>query len=186
MSDDLDALLTDDLDDAPDDGDAGNSAPPAGAAAPDPKLQKRINDLTSKWQAAEAKANALEAEKKAAGPGGVTPTAPKPAEQSAEAQAWFELAKENAIDAIYASDPRFKAYGIEKAQLAGRTPAEVQANADKLRKVIAGVESKVRNATLKEHGFAPELGGETRGTPKDYATMSTEEFEKVVAGATSY
>lgn len=155
-----------------------------GSAQEDPR-DKRIKDLMSKWQKAEARARKAEAA--ASGPkSGETASDARPAEAPSlpsEVAAWVEAAREAAVERIYESDTRFAEYGIDRTDLDGATPAEVRANAERLRKLIDGLEGKVRNRVLSEHGFAPEIGGESRVPKKSFADMTKEEFDAEIARA---
>jgi hypothetical protein len=189
VRDELDDLLDGELDETSD-SDSAEKPVESVAAVPaaDVKQQKRISDLMGKWQKEQARANVAEAElRDLVKSGGSAPSEPRSAELPPEVQAWLNSAKSSAIDRAYGSDPRFEQYGVDKAQLAGATPEDVQANADKIRQMIDVVESKVRNATLREYGFAPSLGGDTRGGPaKDYSTMSSDDFNAEVSKVLGY
>lgn len=154
-------------------------------SAPDDPRDKRIKDLMSKWQKAEARARRAEAA--ASGPkSGEASRDAAPAEAPslpAEAAAWVTAAREMAVDRIFESDPRFAEYGISKDDLDGATPDQVRASAERYRRLIDGLEGRVRNKVLAEHGFAPELGTESRAPKKSYADMTAEEFEAEIARA---
>jgi hypothetical protein len=178
---DLDNLDLDEDADAADSG-SDNSAPPADAK-PDDNSEKRINDLMSKAQKAEARAAKAEAALKAAQSG----EAPKdkdvadakPAEGGDE---FVQFARENARNTLFGSDPRLADYGLTAESIGGETVAEMRASLAAQRKLIDGIESAARNKILREHGLDPEVstGAASEGA-KDFAAMSNEEFKKFLA-----
>lgn len=187
-ADDLD-LFDDTSDGTPgagsDGGDAG--APPAGQDGQDgSKDSKRISDLMSKWQKAEARAKAAEgkltgsAAPAGAGDGNAPPTV---AEMPPEVRAWLETAKDAARERVYNADPRFAKYGIDEALIDGETPDAMRAAAGRVKALIDGIETKARNDALAEFGLTPATAG--GGSPKlgDVAAMSDKEFEALVAKA---
>jgi hypothetical protein len=143
----------------------------ASKSKPD-KSEKRIRDLQSALDKAIAENNKL---KKA------TPTDKKAPSRDPEVERWMRAAQDATRDRLYDSDPRFKEFGIDPAVISGDTPEEMRASVKELTKLISRVETRVRNKTLREHGFSPppkEGGAEPR---RSVAGMSNEEFEKLVA-----
>lgn len=168
------------LDDEPGDDSAGNDSdagqgPDQDAPADDNK-DKRINDLMSKWQKAEARAKELEAKLPKPDAGGAKD---KPAEISGEVQQWIESARAQARDQVYASDPRFAEYGLDRGSITGATPAEMADSARKMTELFDQLESKVQQSVLRKHGLSPEVkSSPAGGKTKSYSEMSQEEFEK--------
>ena len=189
--DDQDLDQFDDLDSgndsAPESG-SDSSAPPSGQSGEASNSDKRINDLMSKAQREEARANRLERELNALKGGGdasddKAPQA-RPRRQE-ETEAWAELLREESRKVLFASDPRLAEYGVTPDVLAGSTPDEMR---ESLRREVARIdamESKIRNRVLTEHGLDPEVGGGAGEPPVDYASMSKEEFEKHLQRAMS-
>lgn len=148
------------------------------------KDSKRINDLMSRAQKAEARAEKAEKTLKAAGSkssdadaGNAAPPAVIPPEIAQ----WLETAKDAARERIYNADTRFAKYGLDLALVDGEKPDEMRSAASRLSATIDVIESKVRNEVLVEHGLTPAAaGGSTAPKMGDIATMSDEEFEKLV------
>lgn len=167
--------------------DSGTGSPPlVGGAPPDTGSpegsdSKRINDLMSNWQKAEAraqKAEALLASQAAAAPGsrGDRGQPAKPVDE------WLEYNRRLVRESLYTREPRFERYGIGPDSIEGATPAEMQASFDRQKALVEKIETKARNDALAEHGLVPELAGGLGGSePADFASMSTDEFEKFVA-----
>lgn len=168
------------------DGDSGGSEQNSDSGAqdqsqdpPKPSDSKRINDLMSKWQAAEAKATRLETElarnkTQGGGRNGGGSPAPKPGDE------WIEFQRQMVREQLYNSEPRFKAYGIEPDAISGQTPQEMKAAFDRQRGLVEKIETAARNAVLQEHGLVPELiagTAEAEDLP-DFARMSSKEFEE--------
>lgn len=136
------------------------------------KSEKRIRDLQSALDKALAENNKLKkvspADKKA------------PASRDPEVERWMRAAQDATRDRLYDSDPRFKEFGIDPAVISGDTPEEMKMSLRELTKLISRVETRVRNKTLREHGFSPppkEGGAEPR---RNIAGMSNEDFQKLV------
>lgn len=169
------------LDDSPEDGGSDsasgsdNSAPPADASADD-KGEKRINDLMSKWQAAEARANAAEAKLKA--PAKQGESADGDTGQAAQANEFLEFAREDARRRVFESDPRLAAAGLELSAITGTTLDEMKASLARQVKLVDGIESRVRSSVLTEHGLNPEVDGGARESLPSFETMSEEDFQK--------
>ena len=136
------------------------------------------------WQRSQARANKLEQQlTQFVRSGGGTPAPQSPQGLPAEVRAWVQAVRESEIDRIYQSDPRFEAYGFQRGDLAGETPAEIKASADRFRQLIERVEGAARNSLQRELGVVPDIVPERRGPRKDFASMSSEEFEKEIARA---
>jgi hypothetical protein len=183
-SDDLDLDLEGDDQDADTDGDAGDGGTDADGDGKDPKKDedKRVRDLQSKADKAEARANKLEKElQKARGEG----SADGKPEKDPERAALLQELRESGLDAVYAENPELKTYGIARDLISGASRAEMREAATQLVGLIKSVETKVRNETLRKHGITPEPTGGTRNPPKNYAEMSPEEIEKEISRAKS-
>lgn len=160
----------DELDDDSGEDESEDSEKPAAKAKPD-KSEKRIRDLQSALDKALAENNKL---KKA------QPADKKVPPRDPEIERWMRAAQDATRDRLYDSDPRFKEFGIDPAVISGDTPEEMKSSMRELTKLISRVETRVRNKTLREHGFSPppkESGAEPR---RNIATMSNEEFQKLV------
>ena len=144
---------------------------------------KRIRDLQSKADKAEARANKAEAALAKAG----KRDEGKPAEgsQDPELAATRAELREASLDAVYAEFEQLKSYGIDRSLIEGSTRAEMREAATQLVGLIKSVETKARNRTLKEHGIVAEPAGATRTPPKSYDEMSAEDFEKEITRAKS-
>lgn len=161
------------------DTDADSDEGPDGEPAED--KDKRIRDLMSKWQKAEARAKALEA--KVSKPKGAPEAA---ADQGAgngnpEAQQWIELMREQARETVYGSDPRFAEYGLDRGLIAGTTPAEMQASAKRLKELVDRLETNMRSSLLQSHGLSPEVKSGAPRKGKSFDSMSEDEFNKELA-----
>lgn len=157
-------------------------APPSTPDSGSENDSKRIDDLMSKWQKAEARARKAEAQLKAPkADGGDADGDPKPRREIDE---WMAVAREFTVDQIYRSDPRFERYGIERSRLAGMTPDEIRANAETLTKLVDAIETRARNDALLEHGITPDsAGGGVDTKLANVASMPDDEFEQLVARA---
>lgn len=162
---------------------SGSDDAPQDEGTPDPKDSKRIDDLMSKWQKAEAENAKLKAQLAA---GTAQADGANGGEGSAEpSNEFIEFQRELVRKGIFESDPRLATYGLDATAIAGTTVAEMQASLDRQRKLIDSVETKARQKALREHGIAPDAGSGSGGAakPVDYASMSAEDFEKAVAKA---
>lgn len=139
------------------------------------KSEKRIRDLQSKADAAEARANKAEAALKAASANKGTAGQVDPA-----TQALMLEVREASLDAIFGEFPQLKQYGIDRSLIEGSTRAELRANANSLVGLIKSVSTKVRNETLAEHGLVAPASGSARKPPVDYGSMSDEDFLKLL------
>lgn len=160
------------------DADGTNDAPPSTDNDSAEAESKRIRDLTSLWQKAEARAKKAEAAAaRAQGRGMQT----KGRTASAEIDEFAAFAREDARLRLHRSDPRFEKYGIEPTAISGTTLEEMKASFDAQRKVVDGLESRIRNEVLREHGFDLDVGGSnTESALPDFGSMSPEDFAKFV------
>lgn len=175
QNDDLDAEDTDADTDA-DDADAGDGdAGEADDDAKEPKGEaKRVKDLTSKWQKAEARAAKAEAALKSkTGEGSDTGKDPATTALMAEL-------REASLDAVFGEYPELREYGIDRDLIEGSTRAELRAQAESLVALIKSVSTKARNKALADAGVKAEPAGSTRKAPVDYGSMSDEEFLKLI------
>jgi hypothetical protein len=156
-----------------------NSAPPEKAPAPKDE-SKRINDLMSKWQTEKARADRLEAAQAASSKGGDQQDGGTGSD--AELDEFKDFAREYARNQLFASDPRLAQAGIEAEDIVGTTLAEMQASFKKHLKVVGGIESRLRNKILAEHGLDPDVatGAGTEKTPS-FTTMSDKDFAAFMA-----
>lgn len=164
--DDLDPEANDQDDDSPDDSDSEDEedAEPKGDA-------KRIADLQSKADKAEARANKAENALKALRGEGGTETDP------ATKALMLEL-REASLDAVYGEFPDLKEYGIQRDLIEGTTRAEMRVNARQLVSLIKNVSTKARNRALADAGVQAEPQGSKRRPPVDYGSMDEETFQK--------
>ncbi len=185
MTDELDNdLENDDLEGALDDEDEGagddsqGDEGPAGASASKGE-GKRINDLMSKWQAAEARAKKAEdALNKKGDAGGA-----EAGGGNTELQQYIELFREQAREQAYRSDPRLAEYGIEVSSITGSTPSEMAESVKRAGALIDQMAQRIRDDVLKKHGLSPEVTSKPTGGRKSFDQMSDEEFEKELARA---
>lgn len=183
--DDLDGL---DGDDPAGSGSGGEGSAPQGEAGADGTSEARINDLMSKWQTEEARANRLQAALDAAKPkdAGAKDDGGQVDPKQAELDEYVSLARESYRQSLYEREPRLREYGLEPTAISGANAAEMQKSFEAHRKLLDTVESKARNAVLREHGLSPELGGGAASQPVDYSSMSKDDFEKAVARVRGY
>lgn len=150
----------------------------------DDKEKKRLRDLQSKADKETARANKAEAALKALQAGGTKQDDGRPkGSVDPEVQKWLSVAKESARTRLYESEPRFKEYGLAPSLISGDSPDDMEASFTQLKRLVGKVESRVRDAVLKEHGFAEAPRGGTSTPKRDYANMSKDDFEKVVNAA---
>ncbi len=156
-------------------------------AGQDPKAgtadSKRISDLTSKWQKAEARAKAAEAKLKPETPPTGAGEGSAPSAVPPEIAQWLETARDGARERIYNMDPRFAEYGVEQALIDGDSPDAMRQNQSRVKAVIDVVETKVRNKVLAEHGLTPAASGSTAPKLGDISSMDSKEFEALVSRA---
>ena len=96
---------------------------------------------------------------------------------------WIVAAQENQRKALFAEYPEFSTYNIDAALIVGDTPAEMRASAKSLSEFVATLQGKVRQSVLVEHGFTPEPQSSQVTGRKDYATMDSKDFDKLVENA---
>lgn len=145
------------------------------AAAKDSKPDKRVRDLQSKADAETARANKAEAALKAlkqgeSGNGGNDPAT----------QALMTELREASLDAVFGEFPELRDYGIDRSLIEGTTRSELRGNAASLVGLIKKVETKARNKVLAENGIAAPTSGTRVQKPVDYASMSDEDFKKLL------
>ena len=145
-----------------------------------PPVDKRISELQSKADKAEARANKLEKLLSGRDDGGDG----KDGKDPERAVLMTEL-REASLDAVYGEFEALKEYGIDRTLVEGTTRAEMRESATSLVGLIKNVETKARNKALREHGIKAEPAGATRQPPKNFASMSDEDFEKELARAKS-
>lgn len=172
--------LDDDLDN---EGEPGSDAAASDGALPSDdesgsKESKRVNDLTSKWQKAEARAKKAEAALAKSKPESDAGAAPAVAPEVSE---WIEAQREFARERALNSDPRLAEYGLTADDIAGDTPAEVKASVKRQIDLINSIETKVRQRLLIEHGLSPEVPGGGRTERLDIDGMSEKDFDQLVA-----
>lgn len=168
------------------DGDSGsdNSAPPKGAPADKDSGDKRVNDLMSKWQAEQARANKLEQELAAARgqQPAPKPDGDKPADGGNQASAEFiDFVREDARRRIFESEPKLAVAGLDASAITGSTLEEMKASLKRTKSLVDGMESRVRGAVLKEHGLDPEVVAGTHEKVSSIASMTDAEFAKFLA-----
>lgn len=174
--------LQDDLHDGDEDNEdngsgSDNSAPPSTSSDSKPD-GKRVNDLMSKWQSSEAEKAKLQArldelEGQKTGNGGDQSAKQEP---SAEINEFLDLARSQARQTLYASDPRLARYGIEVTAIEGTTAKEMQDSLAKVKALLDKVEGSARTSALREHGLSPEIGGGGSEKPLDFSSMSDKEI----------
>lgn len=178
--------LQDDQLDSDDDttgGDSGSdhSAPPDSKPASKDE-GKRVSDLMAMFNREQARANRLEAELRAArgDSGGADSDAGSQGDATnARISEYEEFARENARNTLFNSDPRLAAAGLSVEDITGNSLAEMRASVQKHQKVIGGIEGRLRNQILSEHGLEPDVAT-GQGTEKvpSFATMTDAEFAK--------
>lgn len=136
--------------------------------------EKRVRDLQSKADAAEARANkaeqALAAKARGESGAGVDPGT----------KALMAELREASLDAVYAEFSHLRDYGIDRSLIEGSTRVELRDNASALVSLIKGVESKVRNRVLSENGLKADPAGTRVSKPVDYNSMKDEDFIKLL------
>lgn len=181
----------DDLDGLEEDTDTGDDGADAGSDdgdaddAPPPKESKRVSDLTSKWQKAEARAKKAEA---ALAKSRKQPASDDQADDArgAEAQEWIEAQREFARERAFTSDARLAEYGLTSEDITGDTPGAMRDGVKRYVALIDAIETKVRNRVLADHGLTPDTPGGGKEERLDFASMSDEDFEKQVRRAKSH
>lgn len=174
LDDQTDDQADDQTDDSADDSADDSTDDSANDQKPDPKVDKRIKDLQSKADAAEARANKAEKALAALGKGDKAGS-----NDPAQAALMQEL-REASLDAVFGEFADLKKYGIDRSLIEGSTRAEMRESATAIVGLVKAIATKVRNETLSEHGLKAEPAGATRKPPVDYASMSDEEFAKLL------
>ena len=135
---------------------------------------KRVNDLMSKWQKAEARNQKLEQR--------LAALEAKGTEDTADPQEWVGLMRQTARDQVYSSEPRLARYGIEPDAIEGDTPAAMQASLTNLRNLIDRIETDASNRTLKKAGLTANAKGSAAKRGPEIPD-GDEDFEQLVAQA---
>lgn len=151
-----------------------DDAPAAEAASGEPE-SKRINDLMSKWQKADAENARLKrelAKSKVKNPSGDSTLL--------QSEELMEFAREQARNSLYATDPRLARYKIPVESIAGDTPAEMRKSLEAQIKVVAAMETQIRRDIMLEHGIDPEVVSGGGGTATDFASMSSKDFNELI------
>lgn len=136
---------------------------------------KRVRDLQSKADKAEARANKLEKDLKQLREKGTSPGTNDP-----EREAINQELREAALDAVFADTPELRDFGIDRSLIEGSTRAEIRESAASVVALIKSVSTKTRNRVLKEHGIEAPGSTGPRTPPRDYAAMSDEDFLKLL------
>lgn len=160
--------------------DSGDTPSDDSAATSSKAVEKRISDLQSRADKAEARANKLEkllAKRDDEGDAGGS--------KDPERNALLSELREAGLDSIYSQFTELTQYGIDRTLIEGATRAELRASAASLVALIKNIETKARNATLREFGLKADPSGTSRKPPRDYSQLSDEEFEKELAKAKS-
>lgn len=143
---------------------------------------KRVRDLQSKADKAEARANKAEAALAKA----LKRDEGEPAgSKDPEREALMAELRETSLDAVYAEFDLLRSYNIDRSLIEGGTRAEMREAATQLVGLIKSVETKARNRVLKDHGIVAESSGATRTPPKNFNEMNPEDFEKEITRAKS-
>ena len=152
----------------------------------DPKsTDKRVSDLQSKADKETARANkaesrlkALEAALKDDDAGVKKPVA------ETTGNVTDNVILDMARMFAFQMHPKLAEYGVTAADLGGGTPSEIAQIATELVSRYEKIETRVRNRVLADQGLAPEIdGGNVPSTPRDFSTMSKEDFQKVMDAA---
>ena len=161
--------------------DADESGSEAGAddAPQDPK-DKRIRDLMSNWQKEQAKVTRLEAQLARRNTDAGDDSAPAQGAPAAD-EGFNEILRESAREALYKSDPRLAKFGFKPDVITGATAEEMKQSLASQKAFLDAVEGKVRNEVLAEHGLTNDAAGGSAESPQDYASMSSEDFAKLVS-----
>ena len=160
---------------APAQGDSGIAEPADKSPA---KSGEDLSKMQSERDREVARANKLQKEldalkaasAKDAGAQGVPP----------QVQEWILAAQRRTREVIYDSNPKFKAYGVSPDLITGDSPAAMEASAQSLAAFVDTLEGNVRDQVLRDHGLNPEPRASTRAAGKSFASMSSEEFNRLV------
>ena len=178
--DELDDLQDNGTDDTTTDDSDETSSPPEGD-----KSEKRIRDLQSRADKAEAKANRLQQmlEKALRGGDESEDGEPKaPARKAPVLDAGTSMALELLKETVFLQTPGLAEAGYTAADLTGYSAAEVRASAASLARKNTELETRIRNKVLAEHGLAPEIVGSTKAPEpvQDYGKMSSKDFSELM------
>ena len=184
LDDELEDEDEDELEDDEESGDLGDLSGDSededeAEAKPKDKSEKRIRDLQAKADKAEAEANKLRKLIKDGGTEGAKTRDP-------EVERWMKAAQDATRERIYESDPRLKAAKISPTDIAGETPEEMRASAKNLTRLIARIETQVRNQVMQEHGFSAPPRGERAEPRVNYDTMDSDKFQELVKKTTGW
>lgn len=179
---DQDDFTNDESDDSPEESeetfDSGsNDAPPKDEGS-DGADEKRVNDLMSKWQSEQAKANRLQKELDSLKAKAPSASKAKNARADSGADEFVQFARESARTQLFNSDPRLAAYGLSASSIAGDSLDEMKASVKAQLDLISAIETKTRNQILAEHGLEPSVAsGEASGEVPNFLSMSDKDFE---------
>lgn len=185
MTDEFDTYFDDDEEDASDEEESKSPDAAGGDKGSESEskedVEKRIRDLQSKADKAEARANKLQKQLEAQGKSKNAATDDEGTEGVVppEVRKWLDAAKERTLDQTFKSDGRFQKYKVDPAFIQADSPDALKERAKALAKMLSEIETQVRNEVLVEHGFSPQPATSERSEPKNYATMSSEEFNKI-------
>lgn len=169
LEDDLNEETEDESTESDDSGESEEKPP-----KDDPKgVEKRIRDLQSKADAAEARANKAEAALKR-GAGSAAGT------NDPAVKAVLADLREASLDAVFGEFPELKEYSIDRSLIEGSSRTEIRENASLLVGLIKSVSTKARNKALADAGIEAPQSGASRSKPVDYAAMSDEDFKKML------
>ena len=180
LDNDLDLEGIDESDGSDDTGDGADGAPQDDSGDEPKGEAKRIRDLMSRAQKAEAEVARL---KKA------PQQKPKPRDRQAgeTADEYTEFAREHTRQMLFDSDPRLAQAGLTLEDIAGKSVAEMKASFEAKRKLIDGLQATIRQQVLEEHGLVPDFGGGA-GRDADIEALvngSDEDFDKLLAKRTT-
>ena len=151
-----------------------DDAPPATDNDGSETESKRIRDLMSRADKAEARANQLEAQLKGKG-------STKRSKDKAETDEFMELVREQSRNQLFSSDPRLAEYGLKPSVIAGNTPEEMRASFDQYKSLLDAIVSKVRNQVLVEHGLDAGVTGSGKGQElPDFSAMPAKDFKALM------
>lgn len=136
---------------------------------------KRVRDLQSKADKAEARANKAERDLKQ-----LREKGPSAGTNDPERDAINQELREAALDAVFADTAELREFGIDRSLIEGSTRAEIRESATSVVALIKSVSTKTRNKVLKEHGIESPSSGGPRTPPRDYGAMSDEDFLKLL------
>lgn len=143
------------------------------------KSEKRIRDLQSKADAADARANKLQAMLDAAmggTAGGNAPKTPAPTVTDTGLAVALEMARET----VYMQNPALADAGYGPTDLAGNSILEIRSTAAALVKRQEEIATRIRNKVLAEHGLSPEIASaQAPSKRQDVSKMSSEDFKKL-------